>query len=213
MKAESPLHPVIVCRHGETEANRDGLILGQDDFPLLEEGKMVVRRLGLAIAHISEKWGDGMIFSSPLGRAVGTARIFAEILDWPVRSRESLKELSAGVLSGRKRDDVIRGRFWIRQTWVERPPEGESYEDGEARLRDLEKEIRRSLLDRPMLIVGHGGINRALLKRLLRLSPEEAMKIPVPHGTAYILRGKKVERLDENGSRRAGLTDLSTSAP
>jgi len=130
-----------------------------------------------------------------------------EILTWPVQSRESLKELSAGALSGKKRDDVIRGKFWIRQTWAERPPEGESYADGEDRLQDLEKEIRAIVLDRPLLIVGHGGINRTLLKRLLSLSTEEAMRVPVPHGTAYLLRGKKVERLDENGSRRAGLLD------
>lgn len=205
MKPERALHPIILCRHGETAFNRDGLILGQEDPPLLKEGELLVRMIGSAIAHVAGAWGTGTILSSPLVRAAATSGIHSSILGWPVETRDTLKELSAGKLSGRRRDEVARGPLGIRRTWVERPPGGESYKDGEERLEPLEREIRKTVQDRPLLIVGHGGINRSLLKRLLGLSPEEAMSVMVPHGIAYLLEGERVDRLGEDGIRMPGL--------
>jgi broad specificity phosphatase PhoE len=205
MNPERDPHPLILCRHGETAFNRDGLILGQEDPPLLKEGEPLIRRLGWTIARVASEWPPGAILSSPLARAAATARIHSSILGWPVETRDSLKELSAGEFSGKRRDDVVGGPFGIRQTWFERPPEGESYQDGEERLERLEEEIRKTLRRRPLMIVAHGGINRSLLKRLLGLSREEAMKVAVPHGLAYLLEGERVERLSADGTRAPGL--------
>jgi broad specificity phosphatase PhoE len=210
MKPEPALHPFILCRHGETAANREGRILGQDDSPLLKEAEESVRRLGLTIARVAGKWDRGMILTSPLGRAFATAGVFSAIIGWPVEARESLKELSAGALSGGNRDEVVNGPLGIRQTWFQRPPGGESYWDGEKRLENLEGEIREILQDRPLLVVGHAGINRALLKRLLGLTVEEASGVTIPHDIAYLLDGERVDRLGEDGTIGSGLLSFES---
>lgn len=59
---------VDVCfvRHGETIANRDGMIQGHCDFPLTEKGHAHAQRVGRALRNI--KWHK--VYSSDLTRAV-----------------------------------------------------------------------------------------------------------------------------------------------
>ena len=60
---------VILIRHGESEANRDGRSLGRADSPLTDRGRRQVAALGRALA------GDpiGRVLSSPLRRAADAA--------------------------------------------------------------------------------------------------------------------------------------------
>ena len=68
---------IVFCRHGETEANRMGIIQGSGiDFPLTECGVDDARRTGNALKVTGLQVWDGL-FTSPLKRAVNTARILA----------------------------------------------------------------------------------------------------------------------------------------
>jgi len=84
-------------RHGESEANRDGVVQGHSDSPLSESGREHARAAG--------EWLTGtevdLVFTSPLVRSVETARIIAEVAgaDSPT-VLENLKELDTGVYSG-----------------------------------------------------------------------------------------------------------------
>ena len=44
---------IFLVRHGETTANRDGVLQGQCDFPLTEKGKREASQVGTALADVS----------------------------------------------------------------------------------------------------------------------------------------------------------------
>ena len=66
MKAE-----LYFVRHGETEANRDGILQGHCDFPLTERGLKQCEEVGEALR--SMRWAK--VFSSDLPRTLHTSRI------------------------------------------------------------------------------------------------------------------------------------------
>ena len=74
------LEVVFLARHGETEWNRLGRRQGQLDSPLTADGLRVSRDVVRALAGL----GIDGVFTSPLGRAVATARSCAEALGRPV---------------------------------------------------------------------------------------------------------------------------------
>jgi len=84
-------------RHGESEGNRDGRVQGHHDYPLSETGKEHAR----AAARWLAERGIDAVYSSPLSRAMQTARIVARASDISrTISRRNLMELDTGIFSG-----------------------------------------------------------------------------------------------------------------
>jgi broad specificity phosphatase PhoE len=84
-------------RHGESEANRDGIIQGRQPSRLTETGKAQAREAG--------EWLRGkaldMVLSSPLTRAFETAHIIAEeTRTGAVQTADELTEIDTGIFSG-----------------------------------------------------------------------------------------------------------------
>lgn len=92
-------------RHGESEANRRGVIQGHSDSPLADTGRSHARAAG---EWLADKAVSG-IFTSPLSRSRETARIIAGLTGAaaPVELDE-LKELDTGAYSGRSLEDASR---------------------------------------------------------------------------------------------------------
>lgn len=178
---------IILMRHGETQANRGGLVLGSADSPLTPEGLQVAQQL---TAFVSRQQVE-TVFSSPLGRALTSAGIYTQEKK-TILVRPALSELRAGEWELKFRADVAPGKPHIRPTWWDRPPGGESYADAESRMSQFVEELRATIPAEPILVVGHAGINRVFLKLWLDLSPDYAVKVDCPHDTAYILNGRSV---------------------
>jgi broad specificity phosphatase PhoE len=118
---------VILVRHGETWANREGRILGSSDSPLTPEGIHVAEKL----AEIVTRETVSVAFSSSLGRAMSSAAIYTKEIDCSILPRSAMSELTCGSWEGRIRTEAVPGRTVIRATWYDRPPGGESYSDAE----------------------------------------------------------------------------------
>jgi broad specificity phosphatase PhoE len=99
---------LLLTRHGETEWNANGLIQGNQDIPLNENGRAQATRLGtlLKVRHIVK------IYSSPLSRARETAGIIKAALqdgmtiDIPLLIDPMHAERSFGPLEGRGLKDL-----------------------------------------------------------------------------------------------------------
>lgn len=86
---------IILVRHGETNWNLEGRLMGQKDIPLNDKGREQAELLKIKLANIE----FDCCYSSPLNRAKETARIICKnkcniIYD------DNLKERSGGELEG-----------------------------------------------------------------------------------------------------------------
>lgn len=108
---------LIVVRHGRTESNAAGLLLGHADPPLDAEGRDQAAAIGAALDH------PDTVITSPLIRCRQTA----EALGGPVEVDDRWIELDYGEWDGRPVADVPADtwRAW-RSDPDFRPPGGES---------------------------------------------------------------------------------------
>lgn len=178
-------NPILLARHGQSTYNRDKRIIGQLDPDLTRAGRRAGYTMAQKLAVEYSRATNGMIYSSPLLRAEKTATIFAEHVKWPVRIRKALVELSSGSWEGLHRDALGLGERTLRQGWIDRPPQGESYADGEKRVTPVVSEILDHSLRGPVLIVGHAALNRILLRLLLGLSCREVVHMDMSHDILY----------------------------
>ena len=161
--------------------------MGRTDSFLTLEAAARVREMAPLLA--SE--GISKIYCSPLGRTALTASIYSQLLKVPLHFRPEMPELSCGRWEGRVRREIVRNSAWLRKTWQDRPPEGESYLDAEARVGPFVRELVNNLAPRStILVVGHAGVNRVFLRLVLGLPASEAINIRCPHEVVYIIQGE-----------------------
>mgnify|MGYP005906701635 CR=1 FL=1 len=93
---------LYLVRHGETVWNKTGKYQGRTDVALSEKGK--------AQAAKTAEWFQGVqldgVISSPLVRAVNTARGIAEYQHLPIEKDERLREISFGDWEGKTYDEI-----------------------------------------------------------------------------------------------------------
>ena len=131
---------------------------------------------------------DG-VFSSPLGRALASAQLYADALGLSVVTVDELAEVHHGAMAGLKGEEIdaafpgeMSRRASDKYRW--RFPEGESYADADVRVAGAVRVVGQSGAARP-LIVSHEMIGRMLLRNLLDLTPDEALVYGHPHGVIY----------------------------
>jgi broad specificity phosphatase PhoE len=135
-----------LVRHGRTDANAQGLLLGRADPPLSEEGR---RQAGALTAMVP---AGAQVVSSPLRRTRETAEAFGV----PVEIDDRWIELDYGELDGTPLRDVPPDlwRQWRADpTFV--PPGGESLTALGARVRAACEELREEARDRDVVVVSH----------------------------------------------------------
>ena len=182
------LPPVIIlARHGQTHFNQAGVIQGRSDSPLTPTGIAETRKM----PDLVSRFRPQAIYSSSLGRAAFSSSIYSQMLGIPIHFRESLAELSCGEWEGSRRIDVVGNRNVIRSDWFDRPPFGESYQDGETRLRPIVDELCSFTDYSCKIVLAHAGLNRALIKLILRLTVEDSLFIRFPHDTVYLIQQDK----------------------
>lgn len=139
----------VLLRHGETDWNLHGLVMGQTDIPLNSTGLAQAE----AAAEELKSFDIGVIYTSSLSRCLQTAAIISSRLRVARYVIPDLAERSWGVLEGRPRSDRI----------PHREPLG-----GETRA-EFQRRVARALatvLPRPMpLIVTHSGVIRLLCRK------------------------------------------------
>ena len=91
---------IYVIRHGETNANKEGVFQGSSDWPLNEDGIKLAKITGQKMKDIK----FDACFSSPLIRAKHTAEILLKESgnDIEIQYDDRLKEINAGIYEGKK---------------------------------------------------------------------------------------------------------------
>ena len=143
-------------RHGLSEMNKAGLFAGSTDTPLTEEGRIAA----LAAGKKSKALSIDTIVASPLSRALDTAQLFAEGAELPpeiILTNKLLVERDFGIL-----ENTVWAAGISRRLLDDNLPEGvEPWSVLVGRAQKLLEELN-DLPSEHVLLVGHGGIGRAL---------------------------------------------------
>ena len=151
---------ILLARHGETEWNKDRRFQGQLDVPLSDAGREQAR----ALAEQAAREDLRALVTSPLSRALETARIVGERVGLEPRVDERLMEIDVGDWERRSKADVEREdpERWaaFRAAGADwRFPGGESLSEQQARVVAALDDIA----ERPALVVCHRGVIRCAL--------------------------------------------------
>ena len=145
---ERPFHYV---RHGETDWNNRGLMQGRVDTPLNETGRRQARRAGQLLADVPL----ATICSSPLQRALETARIINAGRDCPIEIFDGLQECGFGPFEGQRKTEWYQD--WLAGAAID------GVEPLDRFIHRARKAIEQALrCAPPVLLVAHGGVYWAL---------------------------------------------------
>ena len=137
---------LIVVRHGQTQHNADGLLLGRLDPPLTELGRAQASALAAAVGPVDR------VVSSPLLRARSTAEAFG----LPVEVDERWIEIDYGVHDGKPLAEIPTA-LWSR--WRSDPgftPEGgESLTAVGARVASACESLAAAAVSSDVVVVTH----------------------------------------------------------
>lgn len=164
---------LTLVRHGQSTANRDGILQGQYDAPLSELGCRQAAHLAAWFAERAMGWEA--VYCSPLSRARDTARIITERLARAAPTEDAdLAEIHAGDMQGKAGPALRREHASFYERGLDGLGDyaefnGESYEAVQLRVQRflaLLSERHRRTADR-VLIVSHGGLLFQMVKMLI----------------------------------------------
>lgn len=121
---------IYIARHGQTVWNTEHRMQGWKDSQLSEKGIEDAKKLGSRIQHIQ----FDSIISSPLGRALSTAKYVRGNSEKEIITIDSFKEMNFGEWEGMYDSDVKEKypvehhNFW-KKPEVFKPIQGESFSD------------------------------------------------------------------------------------
>lgn len=157
---------LLVIRHGETVWNRMGRYQGCLDTRLSAVGWRQARALAVALADRRIE----AVYTSPLRRALDTARALSAAQGCPLRKDAALREICHGAWEGLTVAEVAAGFPELWTLWLRHPnrvvmPGGESLEDVEARVLPAIDRIAEHHVAGTVCVVTHGVTARVILAR------------------------------------------------
>ena len=167
---------LYIMRHGKTDWNALHKLQGRTDIPLNDEGRLMAEN---ACKEYKELNID-VCYCSPLSRAVETAQIVLKGREIPIIEDERLIEMSFGDYEGIENsfeipDCPINVIFKAPEKYTESVGGAETFEQLFARTGSFLNEVVQPQLQegKDILIVGHGGMNSAIVCQVKKLPIEE----------------------------------------
>ena len=169
----------LLMRHGETEWNRQGRVMGRNPIELDQRGRAQVES-AIPLARMVK---PDLIVTSPLVRARQSAEIIArglgglEVVDEP-----QLEEVRYGSWEGMTYSDLIAAESYLkyREDPLGNPtPGGESLYQVQGRGVEAVNRVMAANQGRRVLFVSHGDIFRTVLCHFMGLSLEYFRRIRI----------------------------------
>lgn len=159
---------LLLVRHGATTATEEDRFSGSTSAELSEEGRWQAARLAERLARQSIT----AVYSSPLSRALDTARIIAAPCHLEPLTRGGLREIGHGHWEGRRREEVEREfadeyGAWAEDPFTFAPAGGESGVAVLARALPVIREVVTAHAGGRVLVVSHKATLRLVLSSLL----------------------------------------------
>lgn len=182
---------IYLTRHGKTNQNKDHLVSGNSNHAqLIEEGKNQAEKIG---KFLRDKKVD-IILSSPLDRALNTAKIINKHISTKLDTSDLLREFDFGDLDGKSEEHEVKDLLEKRRLDLStKAPNGGSYLDLLNNASEFIKKIEK-LKQETILVISHAGIMRSLLasltKEKIKEDPTRLDTIDCPNGAIYTFNTK-----------------------
>jgi broad specificity phosphatase PhoE len=159
---------LILCRHGESEGNRERRFGGHSPTRLTAHGRAQARAAGARLARS----GIDVIYSSDLVRAAETAELIAAQLGITVRATSALRERSVGELTGLTFEEAKASypdayAALLRTEAGACPPGGETYAQCRGRAAELLDRVLAEHAGARILLVSHSITIAQLIQHML----------------------------------------------
>ena len=147
-----------ICRHGESENNKRGRLMGWIDTPLTEAGKQNAKSSAVKLKNIH----FDKIVASDLGRTFMTAYIIARQLGYAsdIEALSGLREMNFGDLANQPYSAFPTLSPSEKANYI--PPNGESLSQMQQRVLDCVNLLSTKYAGQTVLIVAHDGTINAI---------------------------------------------------
>ncbi|MBD3308538.1 alpha-ribazole phosphatase [candidate division KSB3 bacterium] len=164
---------ILLIRHGETAWNRGKIFRGVYDIPLNENGRS---QAGYAARVLASRPLEAA-YSSPLSRAMETARIVLEPHNIEPIVHAGLKDCNYGQWTGLEEAEVARRwpqehARWGTAPHTARPPDGDTLQEVFDRAFDALEGIARQHDGQTVAVFAHRVVNKLLVLGMLTLGLE-----------------------------------------
>jgi broad specificity phosphatase PhoE len=170
-KGETTLYLV---RHGQTDSNVRRILHGSTDVPLDAKG---IRQAHLIAERLSNEVVADALVSSPLDRALTTARIIGDRIGLKPQTNPGLSEMDFGAMEGMALESIAEDYPEIARrlfdfddfdlTW----PKGESRRQFHTRVFATFQALLAEYASHSVVVVAHGGVIGSLIAQVEGVSP------------------------------------------
>ena len=180
-------------RHGETAWNAEGRLCGSTDVPLSDVG----RRQGQLLAFRMKSILIDALYSSPLGRALETARVIGEAVGCEPVVDHRLAELNYGAWEGGTFEEIQRAtpaayRAWDMDPANLAPPEGESGVQLIERVMPFLGEVAQKHQQGNVVVVCHKTVCRLLACHIMGVPLSEyRRRVPMENAALNIFESRE----------------------
>jgi broad specificity phosphatase PhoE len=180
---------LYITRHGVTESNKKKVYMGDSEEGLALDGIVQAKAVGKSLQDLGLK----RIFSSPMKRALETAKIIGDILNTPVEVENDLAEMRLGAWKGLTEEEVSRQYPADYLLWNTRPadltlPNRETLYEVQQRILQAIVRIKERSTTFPVLAVTHVTPIRSLIIHYQRLDMNVYRTINIQNLSVFRLR-------------------------
>ena len=178
------MYRMLLIRHGATDLMSDRLCGRMPGVPLNSEGRSQAETLGRSLR---EEVRLAAVYSSPMERAVETARYVAEPQGLSIAIEEGVNELDFGDWMGLSFQDLHGLPDWKeynRRRALHPAPDGESLLEVQARAWKSLSTIVQNHSNETIAVVTHGDVIRALVILFLGMSLDNILRLAISPASA-----------------------------
>ena len=185
---------IVLVRHGETDWNRSQRFQGRSGVALNERGRAQAEALALILKEEHLK----AIYSSPITRAIETAKAINRYHRASIEQRDGLMEMNLGDFEGLHSRDLMNEQPEFLRKWLEDPasvrmPNGETLQEVQGRAWVVVEEIVKTYHEGSVLLCGHNFLNLTILCKILGLEITHFRRLRQSLGAINIIeRGRNL---------------------
>ncbi len=193
---------IVVVRHGETEWSLSGHHTGRTDIPLTDQGRREASLVGPTLAT----WNFSAVFSSPLQRALETARLSG--VGGDITIDDNLMEWDYGIYEGRRTVDIMEEEpGWSK--WHQDIENGEHVDEVGARADQAIERVSAAAGRGPAIVFAHGHFLSVFIARWLGLDAADGRRFVLETGTVSVLGVKRDDRVLRVFNQHCGQTAIA----